>query len=70
MASKNDERLEALTKQREQLEASMYKVMGAIELLQAIKVEDDEEAKKNKEEAKKNKKAKGGSYSGSKKIKH
>jgi|TARA_R100001530_G_C4190642_1_gene122064 hypothetical protein len=63
MASKNDERLEALTKQREQLEASMYKVMGAIELLQAIMIEDDEEAKKNK-------KAKGGSYSGSKKIKH
>jgi len=56
---KTEERLQALTKQKEQLEANLYKVLGAVELLQAIQKEDADEEKKNKEKS-----------GGSKKIKN
>ena len=42
MLQKNEERMKVLQQQKQQLEANLFKVMGAIELLEALDKEEVE----------------------------
>jgi len=62
MTEKNKERFKMLEQQKQQLEANLFKVMGAMELLEALDKEDAEEKKNLKKENK--------SVAKTKKVKH
>ena len=49
MLQKNEERMKVLQQQKQQLEANLFKVMGAIELLEALDKEEVEEKPVKKE---------------------